>query len=226
MFFGSKSPKANVICQPFFIPCDPLFQPLSFDSSGIHLSTGYASFVPFSSSDLDPSSFHQISSPAQLHLPVVTDSLPVSSLPINYAPVHVVGPPHTSSANPLSSCIYIPSAHDSTLVPLSSVVSSEPIPSSPSIPLHITPSANAHPMLTRSKASQSVPIPTSFSTPHPLLTRSKVAQSSLQALTTISVSSDDMVYREPTSIYEDLQSHYWTEVVQEELSALSVNQTW
>lgn len=56
--------------------------------------------------------------------------------------------------------------------------------------------------------------------------QSKAVHPSLQAVTSIYVSYDDMVHREPISIYKALQYPHWTQVVQEELSTLSVNQIW
>lgn len=115
----------------------------------------------------------------------------------------MVNPPHISYSDHLSTCIYAPSAHDSTIVPLSTVVSSHYVPTSSSTPVHNPPSTNVH----------------------PLLTRSKETQSTIQALTTISVYPGDLVHKESTSMYETLEFSQWTLDVQEKLSALFVNQT-
>lgn len=108
---------------------------------------------------------------------------------------------------------YVPSG--TSLVPLS-VVPQPSIPASgPCIPV-------SQPFMPSLSSLQ--PTKSTTDNIHPMRNRSKVV--SLQDLTVSHVSSDDLSQMEPDSIHVALSSPRWTNVVNEELSALSSNQNW
>lgn len=207
----SSSSFVSEVChstQPFFIPCDHLFQ--SPDILVVHLldiptSHDSAPFIVMPSSSM-PSSSHSLDTSNETSV--------TSVIPSDYGVIRYV--PDESTFFPVSQLLPCISGPDST----SFVAYSDFVPSSIShTPTSSTTPVTIHPMLTRSKSPHQLSSSASLqpnqppANTHTMITRSKPC--SLQALTSIFPSSIHLVNKEPSSVHEALLSPHRVTVVQE-----------